>query len=110
MSREADEDFWDVMQRASRDIVLKVAEGNPGAVNLCAKLTHYERWFELMKYLAENGPRGPKLWELYKDVFKQDFLAFGDELIFRMRAHKNECLPTASLQVVEYEKRTGRKL
>lgn len=86
------------------DLVLIIAEGNPGAATLCMRLMHRARWFEIMQYLSAHGPRGSKLWELYKDVFEEDIFKFGDCLEFRMRAAKNECLPSISIEELAAQK------
>lgn len=53
----------------TKEMILDLCEGNPGAINVLMSLCNLNqdiKWFE------ENGIRGSKIWVAYKDLSNQD--------------------------------------
>lgn len=63
------------------DALLKLADGNPGALTVLTKLYWKEKeaWIHLLK-LDDYGFYGPKIWLIYKDFLKGDIAKFFDLL------------------------------
>jgi hypothetical protein len=61
----------------SKELVLKVAAGNPGALEVTRQLQWFTKWLEILCWLANHGKVGSKLWELYKDEHNQDIHSLG---------------------------------
>ncbi len=64
--------------------VYGVCQGFPGAVEVLhgLKSTFEDEEFErMMRFLFEHGPRGPRLWERYRDRCGEDSLMLGRDLL-----------------------------
>ena len=55
----------------TKDIAVKVADGNPGALRVIGELLWFTKWFKMMSWCKDNL-KGPDLWEKYKDVYHGD--------------------------------------
>lgn len=51
--------------------IMKLTNGNPGAVSVCARLAKRERGFMLLLDLDAHGIYGPDIWIMYKDQCEQ---------------------------------------
>lgn len=45
---------------------------NAGAVRVSQELQWFTKWLDMLRWLSKKGYTGSKLWELYKDTFKQN--------------------------------------
>lgn len=72
-----------------KEIIIDIAEGNPGAITLCMRLQVRDRWIVILDHLLKVGPKGSQLWMLYKDTFKADFTKFAEHLEKRMSEGSN---------------------
>ena len=59
------------------DMMSRLSGNNPGALKVMASLRYYRDWIDMLKWLDKNGYRGDKLWELYKDICKEDIFILG---------------------------------
>ena len=48
------------------DQIIRIAEGNLGAMRVCCELVEHGR-ADLLNTLEQNQVRGSQVWELYKD-------------------------------------------
>lgn len=53
-------------------LAMHVADGNPGAIRVIKELEWYSHWYDFMRYLKAMDITGSKVWEIYKDIHKQD--------------------------------------
>lgn len=69
------------LEDSNMDILLKMAEGNPGALNVCARLLvegseidpqSFAGGLGAILHMDSLGIYGPSIWMLYKDVCKED--------------------------------------
>ena len=59
------------------DIVMLMAEGNPGAITVMLQLLgDAEEGFHLLLHLDDMNIRGPQIWVGYKDHCKEDIEVF----------------------------------
>jgi hypothetical protein len=80
--------------------VREVANGNRGALSLVMRLQHRTKWSDMVKWLALNGYCGDMLWVLYKDVFREDFYAMGDFIVYMVNSgHWRDCHGDAHLEI-----------
>jgi len=72
-----------MLEDDSMTIMMKMAEGNPGALNVCMQLIKNNAIvdprsalgpFGTILSLDSCGIYGPRIWMLYKDVCKQDIV------------------------------------
>lgn len=64
-----------------------VGQGNPGAHSVVRMLCYFSRWYEMMEFCKETGLVGPALWLKYKDEFRQDWHALGEQIQVEMRRY-----------------------
>lgn len=62
------------------ELIIEIAEGNPGAITVIKKLEWYSKWFEMIQYMKKIGLTGSKIWISYKDTFHQDIDKFANYL------------------------------
>lgn len=72
----------------TKDLVLQVADGNPGALEVTRGLQWYTKWLQMMVWLANKGIVGAKLWEKYKDEHNQDIHSLGEWIEVQMFSKK----------------------
>jgi len=60
------------------DLIIKLAEGNPGALTVISELQWYRNWEDMLKWMLKTGLTGHKIWEKYKDEYHQSWSMFGD--------------------------------
>ena len=88
----------------SKDIVLKVAAGNPGALEVTQRLQWFSKWLLILYWLERNDFVGARLWELYKDKFKSNAQDLGKwvshEMLEEKRAIKK---PKGSISDIKVE-------
>jgi len=71
------------MKDSRQEAILKMAEGNPGALNVLLMLCLGESpltGFSEMLRLDSLDIRGPKIWVGYKDVCGKDLEVFRDKI------------------------------
>ena len=68
------------MPRTYGDLLVELAEGNPGALTVCCMLM--ENKFDLGLHILEAmNLRGPDIWCLYKDECGEDMHEFQHRLL-----------------------------
>lgn len=69
----------------NKELVLKVADNNPGALEVTKHLQWFSNWEKILRWLSHHGYIGSKLWMLYKDEHKYDWMALGKWAENKMR-------------------------
>lgn len=65
------------IEKSTIELINEVVAGHPGAYIAQEKLQYHTKWFDMMVWLNENKYVGIKLWEVYKDQFKENLFAMG---------------------------------
>lgn len=65
------------MEKYLQDLVIKVAQGNPGAFTVIRELQWFSRWEKMLRYFEETGLVGGALWAKFKDEYHQSIHDFG---------------------------------
>lgn len=65
------------MEKYLQDLILEVAQGNPGALTVIRELQWFSRWEKMLRYFKEIGLVGGELWAKYKDEYHQSIHDFG---------------------------------
>jgi len=60
----------------TQDVIFKMSEGNPGALNVCVQLLADATGFFTLLNLDDMGIRGSAIWVAYKDHCKEDLSKF----------------------------------
>ncbi len=70
------------------DKIVKLTEGNPGALSVILQFKGMPEFFleAVIDYLLEYGPRGSGIWMLYKDSGFEDFEVFAQTILGRMQS------------------------
>lgn len=64
---------------------VQMAEGNPGAATLIGRLAVSEKGLIALMKCDDSNIRGHQLWVAYKDLCKEDFDWFFDEIAHNCR-------------------------
>jgi hypothetical protein len=66
------------MENATRDLIMDVMAGNPGAFTIILSLMAYPTWPQLLYHLKARGVVGSKLWRIVKDDYRHNIMQFID--------------------------------
>lgn len=77
------------MNEEIKKLVLRVADGNPGAMRVIEELTWFNRWSEMLRWLELYKYTGAELWTLYKDEYHENWSALGQQIELRLRYAKD---------------------
>lgn len=61
----------------TKKLVMRVADGNPGALTVIKELLWFTKWHEMIRCLEEINLTGSELWRTVKDEYGGDSMAFG---------------------------------
>lgn len=61
-----------------KELILKLSEGNLGALRVISELQWYRNWNDMLKWMLKTGLVGHKIWEKYKDEYHESWSGFGD--------------------------------
>jgi hypothetical protein len=70
------------------DALNTIVQDNPGAMQTIKllKSSHSpEQFLDMVVFLYERGPRGPKLWEDFKNNCHEDAIILGKDLIAKIQ-------------------------
>jgi hypothetical protein len=65
------------MEKYLQNLILEVAQGNPGAITVIRELQWFSRWEKMLRYFKETGLVGGALWAKFKDEYHQSIHDFG---------------------------------
>lgn len=84
----------------TRDVVILMSEGNPGAINaMMALITITDATVLDLLHLDDMNMRGSQIWVAFKDHCKQDL----DVFLKAIRARDREMVITVNLECPEYK-------
>lgn len=72
----------------TKNLVIEVSQGNPGALRVIDELLWFSDWYKMMTWCKENDLCVPNLWIKYKDEFHCDSFKLGN-WINKQRYRKN---------------------
>lgn len=72
---------------SARELVLKLAGGNPGVMELLVRLLH-KKEFEILRYFDREGIHGSGIWESY-EIDDKDFDEWVNTLHAVLALHYN---------------------
>lgn len=73
------------MDQKTQQLVLHVADGNPGALLVIRRLMYFAMWYPVLDHLKTEGLIGSRLWQVVKDDYRQNWMQFGMDQLMRMR-------------------------
>lgn len=76
----------------TRQLIMDVMNGNPGAFTIIRELMAFPTWFQLLYYLKEEGLIGSELWRIVKDEYDHDYKRFVDDQLARMTPERAQTL------------------
>ncbi len=78
------------MDSESKELIMNVMAGNPGAFTIIRDLMIYPTWYQLLHHLKTHDLVGTELWRIVKDDYNHDIPQFIDDQLQAMppeRAH-----------------------
>lgn len=76
----------------TRQLIMDVMNGNPGAFTIIRELMAFPTWFQLLYYLKDEGLIGSELWRIVKDEYNHDYKRFVDDQLARMTPERAQTL------------------
>ena len=61
----------------TKQLVMDVAQGNPGAFRVIDELCYFTKWYDMMQWCKAHLS-GADLWEKYKDDFHEEWHPLGE--------------------------------
>ena len=78
------------MDNPTKQIIIDIANNNPGAYAVISQLMWFSGWFKMMQHLKDNNIIGSKLWAEFKDVYHSDIMALGGNIQKQISLAQNE--------------------
>ena len=72
------------MDSETRQLVIDVMDGNPGACVVIRRLMYFTPWYPLLHHLKDHGLVGSELWRAVKDDYGHDWTQFGHDQLAQM--------------------------
>ena len=83
------------MESNTKELIMDVMAGSPGAFTIIRDLMVYPTWYQLLHHLKHNDLVGTELWRIVKDDYQHDIPQFIDDQLQAMipgRAHNLRAL------------------
>jgi hypothetical protein len=74
-----------VMDHQTRQLVLDVMDGNPGALLIIRRLMYFTSWYLLLCHLKAQEVIGSRLWQVVKDEYDENWTQFAYDQLVQMR-------------------------
>jgi hypothetical protein len=81
----------------TRQLIVDVMDGNPGALTIIRKLMEFPTWYQLLHHLKSQGVVGGALWQVVKDNYGHDLERFVNDQLGQMRPERAQTLRTLKL-------------
>jgi hypothetical protein len=78
----------------TRQLILDVMDGNPGAFTIIRQLMSFAIWYQLLHHLKSQHLVGGELWRVVKDEYAHDYGRFVDDQLARMTPERAQTLRT----------------
>ena len=72
------------MDSDTKELIMDVMAGNPGAFTIIRDLMVYPTWLQLLAHLKHNDLVGSELWRIVKDDYNHDIPQFIDDQLQAM--------------------------
>lgn len=85
------------MNSNTRQLVMEVMDGNPGALLIIRRLMYFAPWKLLLHHLKGQGLTGSRLWQVVKDDYGHVWTQFAHDQLAQMRQGENKEMEVANL-------------
>ena len=85
------------MDPQTRQLMMEVMDGNPGALLIIRRLMYFAPWRLLLRHLKGQGLTGGRLWQVVKDDYRHVWTQFAHDQLAQMRRVDGEEKPDAGL-------------
>lgn len=72
------------MNNETRQLIMDVMDGNPGAFVVIRRLMYFTMWYPLLCHLKERGLVGSRLWQVVKDEYGHNWTQFVTDQLAQM--------------------------
>ena len=86
------------MDSETKELIMDVMAGNPGAFTIIRDLMRYPTWYQLLHHLKTQGLVGTELWRIVKDDYNHDIPQFIDDQLQAMTPGRAHTLRALTLQ------------
>lgn len=87
------------MELNTRQLVIEVMDGNPGALLIIRRLMYFAPWHLLLHHLKAQGLTGSRLWQVVKDDYAHVWTQFAHDQLFKMHQVEGDAKETTGLPV-----------
>lgn len=86
------------MENKTRELIIDVMAGNPGAFTIIRSLMGYPTWPQLLYHLKACGAVGSELWRIVRDDYDHNITRFVDDQLAQMTPTRAHALRTLTRQ------------
>ncbi len=86
------------MDSDTKELIMGVMAGNPGAFTIIRDLMVYPTWLQLLAHLKHNDLVGSELWRIVKDDYNHGIPQFIDDQLQAMTPGRAYTLRALTLQ------------
>ncbi len=86
------------MDSESKELIMNVMAGNPGAFTIIRTLMVYPTWLQLLYHLKHNDLVGSELWRIVKDEYNHNIAQFINDQLAQMNPERARTLRALTLQ------------
>ena len=90
------------MDPQTRQLVMEVMDGNPGALLIIRRLMYFAPWRLILDHLQAQGLTGSRLWEVVKDDYGHVWTQFVHDQLAQMRRVDSKERPGAGAPVAHH--------
>jgi hypothetical protein len=84
---------------STRQLVMEVVDGNPGALLIIRRLMYFAPWHLLLHHLKSQGLMGSRLWQVVKDDYGHVWTQFAHDQLAQMRRMESKEMKVAGRPV-----------
>jgi hypothetical protein len=81
----------------TRQLVMDVMDGNPGALLIIRRLMYFAPWHPLLSHLKGQGLTGSRLWQVVKDDYAHVWTQFAHDQLAQMHQVEGTSFEAAGL-------------
>ena len=86
------------MDSDTKELIMDVMAGNPGAFTIIRDLMVYPTWLQLLAHLKHNDLVGTELWRIVKDEYNHNIAQFINDQLQAMTPERARALRALTLQ------------
>ena len=80
------------MDSDTKELIMDVMAGNPGAFTIIRNLMLYPTWYQLLQHLKTHDLVGTELWRIVKDDYDHNIPQFIDDQLQSMSSGRARTL------------------